>query len=260
MDEPRPGTPASQRFKLISCEVLYRELCFALARSPHQIDVEFLPKGLHDIGCAGMVARLQAAVNAVDTSRYDAILLGYGLCNYGISGLRAPSIPMVVPRAHDCMTLFLGSKERYLQYFQENPGTYFLTSGWIERGEATGELKQLSIQAQSGMDMTYEQLVEKYGEDNARFLWDQLYNTTRHYRQMTFIEMGVEPDDRFLKTARERAAEHRLAFAHEQGSMRLLLNLMNGEWDEKDFLVVPPGWKLAARVDEAIVVAEKVEE
>jgi hypothetical protein len=77
---------------------------------------------------------------------------------------------------------------------------------------------------------------------------------------MTFIEMGVEPDDRFLKTARERAAEHRLAFAHEQGSMRLLLNLMNGEWDEKDFLVVPPGWKLAARVDEAIVVAEKVEE
>jgi hypothetical protein len=244
-------------YKLISCEVLYRELCHALARSPHKIDVEFLPKGLHDIGCTGMLARLQAVVDRVEASRYDAILLGYGLCNYGISGLRAPSIPIVVPRAHDCMTLFLGSKERYLSYFNDNPGTFFLTTGWIERGEDNGELKQLSIQSQTGMNMTYPELVEKYGEDNARFLWDELCDTTRNYRQMTFIEMGIEPDDRFLVKAQERAAEHDLSFSKERGDMRLFYSLLNGEWDEKDFLVVPPGWKVVARLDENIVTAEK---
>jgi hypothetical protein len=244
------------KYRLISCEVLYRELCYAISRSPHQIDLEFLPKGLHDIGCAGMLGRLQTAVDAVDTSRYDAILMGYGLCNHGITGLRAPAIPLVVPRAHDCMTLFLGSKERYLQYFNDNPGTYFLTTGWIERGEATGELKQLSIQSQSGMDMTYEQLVEKYGEDNAKFLWDQLCDQTKHYKHMTFIEMGIEPDDSFRAAAGEKAAEHDLAFQQVKGDMRLIHNLVNGRWDERDFLQVPPGWKVVAKLDENIISAE----
>jgi hypothetical protein len=244
------------KYKLISCEVLYRELCFALSRSPHQIDIEFLPKGLHDIGCAGMLARLQGTVNAVDTSQYDAILMGYGLCNHGITGLRAPSIPLVIPRAHDCMTLFLGSKERYLQYFNDNPGTFFLTTGWLERGEATGELRQLSIQSQNGMNMTYEQLVEKYGEDNAKFLWDQLCDQTRHYRQMTFIEMGVEPDDSFAKAAREKASSNNLDFQHIRGDMRLIHDLVDGRWGEKDFLIVRPGWVVVAKLDENIIRAE----
>ena len=86
------------RLKLISCEIFYREMCAAVARSPNQVDVEFLQKGLHDIGQAGMLARLQEAVDRVDGSRYDMILLGYGLCNNGIAGLVARSGPIVIPR------------------------------------------------------------------------------------------------------------------------------------------------------------------
>ena len=56
------------RLKLISCEIFYREMCAAVARSPHQVDIEFLPKGLHDIGSAKMSARLQEAVDAVDAA------------------------------------------------------------------------------------------------------------------------------------------------------------------------------------------------
>ena len=45
----------------------------------------------------------------------------------------------------------------------------------------------------------------KYGEDNARFLYEELCNMTRHYRKLTFIEMGIEPDDRFeRRTAGKR--------------------------------------------------------
>jgi hypothetical protein len=245
------------RLKIISCEVFTRELCDAAARSPHQVDLEFLPKGLHDIGTSGMRERLQAAIDGVDTSLFDAILLGYGLCNNGIAGLIARGVPLVVPRAHDCMTLFFGSKGRYEEYFRQNPGTYFLTTGWIERGEPTGELRQLSIQHANGMDLTYKELVEKYGEDNAQFLYDQLCDQTKHYRRLTFIEMGLEPDGSFLSTARKRAEEKGLEFGTEQGNLRLIHALVNGPWDESEFLTVPPGDRIVTDFGDGLIRAER---
>jgi hypothetical protein len=246
----------SKRYKLIGCEVFYRELCALVSRSPHQVDLEFLPKGLHDIGCPGMPRRLQEVLDGVDESNYDAVLFGYGLCNNGLVGITARSRPLVVPRAHDCITLFLGSKERYLEYFQAHPGTYFLTSGWLERGQARGELSQLTIQHKAGMDQSYAELVEKYGEDNAQFLWEELCNHTRHYGQFTFIEMGTEPDDRFERRAQEEAAARNWKFEKMAGDLGLIERLVNGPWDDREFLVVPPGARIAARYDEGIIYAE----
>jgi hypothetical protein len=248
------------KLRLIACEVLYRELCAVIARSPHQIDIGFLPKGLHDIGSKGMVERVQAAIDSVDTTGYDAIIMGYALCNNGIAGLEAKQIPIVIPRGHDCMTLFFGGRAEYLAYFNDNPGTYFLTSGWIERGEPTGELRQLSIQSQSGMDMTYEQLVEKYGEENAKFLYDQLYDQTKHYRQITFIEMGVEPDEIFASQARQRAEERGWTYQHVRGNMSLLTRLVNGDWDNEDFLVVPPGHRVVVNYTDSIISTEPIKQ
>jgi hypothetical protein len=247
------------RLRIISCEVFTRELCDAAARSVHQVDLAFLPKGLHDIGCTGMRERLQAAVGGVDASLYDALLLGYGLCNNGIAGLVARSLPLIVPRAHDCMTLFFGSRERYEEYFRKNPGTYFLTTGWIERGEATGDLRQLSIQHANGMDLTYGELVEKYGEDNAQFLYDQLCDQTKHYRRLTFIEMGLEPDGSFRETARKRAEEKGLAFGTEQGNLRLIHALVNGPWEESEFLIVRPGERIVADFGGGLIRAERAD-
>ncbi len=246
------------RLKLIACEVFYREMCVAVARSPNQVDVEFLPKGLHDIGCVGMLERMQGTLDKVDESRYEAVLFGYGLCNNGLAGLRARSIPMVVPRAHDCITVFLGSKERYLDYFNNHPGVYFKTSGWIERGTAEGELKQLSISHQAGMDRTYQELVAKYGEENAKFLYDELCQHARNYGQFTFIEMGIEPDDRFEKQTIEEANQRGWKFEKIRGDMTMIQRLVDGEWNDKEFLVVPPGHKLIARYDEGIIAAEKI--
>ena len=195
------------RLKLIACEIFCRELCAAVARSTNQVDVEFLPKGLHDIGQAGMSARLAEVLAGVDESNYEAIVLGYALCSNGLVGLAARSIPLVVPLRHDCITLFLGSKERYLDYFQTHPGVYFKTTGWIERGEGLTQYHQDSIQHQAGMTQTYDELVAKYGEDNAKFLYEQLCNMTRNYSGMAFIEMGIEPDDRFERQARQQAAD-----------------------------------------------------
>jgi hypothetical protein len=247
------------RYKLISCEVLFREMCYAISCSPNIVDLEFLPKGLHDIGSKGMQARIQAVLDKVDECRYDAILLGYGLCNNGLVGLTTRAIPLVLPRAHDCITLFLGSKERYIEYFNARPGVYFKTTGWMERGENPGELSQLSIQRQTGMDCRLEELIAKYGEENGRYIYETLCNDTRNYQQFTFIEMGIEPDDSYERRTREDAEKRGWTFEKVRGDMGLIQRLVDGIWNENEFLVVPPGHRIIANYDEKIIAAEKVD-
>jgi hypothetical protein len=245
------------KMKLISCEVFYREMCHLISGSPHQIDVDFLPKGLHDLPSADMRGRLQVKINEIPTG-YDAVLMGYGLCNNGLHHIEARNAPLVIPRAHDCITLFFGSRHRYRTYFDDNPGTYFKTSGWIERGEASGELRQLSIGHRAGLDMSYEELVEIYGEDNAAYLMETLGRGENNYQQITFIEMGVEPDKRFEETARTTAREKGWAFKKEPGDMSLLKQLLAGHWPDNDFLMVQPGQRMVACYDDGIISCEPV--
>ncbi len=175
--------------------------------------------------------------------------------------------------AHDCITLFLGSKEKYLEYFRLHPGVYFKTTGWLERGEGLTQHGVESIRdaeqdtplftdspmetvpEQAGMLQTYEQLVAKYGEDNARFLYDELCNMTRNYSGMAFIEMGVEPDDRFERQARRQAGERGWKFEKLRGDMTLLMRLVDGPWDADQFLIVPPGACVAPSYDESVIKA-----
>ena len=243
------------RLKLISCEIFYREMCAAVARSPNYVDVEFLPKGLHDLGGALMLERLQSALDAVDPSEYEAVLFGYALCGMGLAGLQARSKPVVVPRAHDCIALFLGSKERYLDYFNNHPGVYFKTTGWIERGDGLKPLAQATLK-KAGIGYSYEELVAKYGEENAKYLYEQLGNHTRNYGQFTFIEMGIEPDDRFERFAADQAAQRDFRYEKVQGDMSLIHDLVDGRWDPDKFLVVPPGGRVVAKYDESIMGVE----
>ena len=178
------------RLKLISCEVLYREMCAAVARSPHQVDLEFLPKGLHDLGGPAMRARLQEAADRVDATQYEAVLLGYALCGNGVAGLVSRNLPLVIPRAHDCIALLMGGRDRYRIYFENHPGVFFRSTGWLERGQ---DLDQAAL------------LIARYGEDNGRYLFERL---------------------------------------------------VAGDWDENDFLVVPPGWRVKPTYDGGIIEKE----
>lgn len=248
----------TMNLKLISCEIFYREMCAAVARSPNRVDVEFLPKGLHDIGSAEMRATVQETLDKVDGDSYEAVVFGYGLCNNGLHHIESRSLPIVLPRAHDCITLFFGSKEKYLDYFQNNLGVYFKTTGWIERGKTEGDLRQLSIPHAIGMDQSYEELVEQYGEDNAQYIYETLCDTTPHYSKYAYIGMGSAPDARYGEQVRAEAEEKGWEFEWIRGDCSLIQRLIDGDWNEKDFLVVPPGWRVVAKHDEGVVAAEKI--
>ena len=229
------------RLKLISCEVLYREMCAAAARSPHQVDVEFLPKGLHDEGGQAMCARLQEAADRADATRYEAVLLGYALCGNGIAGLESRTLPLVIPRAHDCIALLMGGRDRYRSYFENHPGVFFRSTGWLERGE---DLDQAAL------------LIARYGEDNGRYLIEQFNGYQRNYRQLAYIATGLEPDGSFERQAREEAARRGWQFETIRGDLRLLERLVAGDWDENDFLVVTPGWRVKPTYEGGIIEKE----
>lgn len=245
------------KLKLISCEIFFREMEFLLKETPHDVDVQFLQKGLHDIPTEEMLSRIQAQVDVASEGGYDAIILGYGLCNNGLDGLTARDIPLVIPRAHDCITMFLGSRWRYKKYFDDNPGTFFKTTGWIERDYVADELKEIAIPTQLGMDMTYDQLVEQYGEDNAEFLWEELCDTEKNYSQITFIEMGVEPDGSFEQTAKDEAISKGWKFEKVDGNLDLLRRMFHGDWESDDFLVISPNSRIIPTHTDAIISATR---
>ena len=161
MTQPLP------RYRLIACEVMFRECAAAMANCKAIVDPEFLPKGLHDIGEAGMCSRIQSAIDATDPTSYDAILLAYGLCNNGVRGLHATR-PLVLPRAHDCITLLLGSRHRYAEYFAANPGKYM----WDKRFHATvvsilkpAQVNTDEIRGMFSSGKTPEEILNHYNTD-----------------------------------------------------------------------------------------------
>jgi hypothetical protein len=211
------------RFKLLACEIFRREISSIIADSPHQIDIEFLPMQLHVSGRVRMKNRLTEYLAAVEENGYDALLLAYGLCSGGIAGLAAGTIPLVVPRAHDCITLFLGSRQKYQDYFFANGGTYFMTTGWFEQDNA----------------LNYE------------------IDMMPFYNKLAFIEtlqsqlheQGTNPDE---QRAREIAEERHWEFEKLSGNLSLLQRLINGDWNE-DFLVVPPGQQIRESYDDDVI-------
>jgi hypothetical protein len=244
------------RLKLIACEVLYREMCAAVARAPHQVDIEFLPKGLHDLGGAAMRQRLQQIVDAAETAHYDALLLGYGLCGNGVAGLSSRGTPLVIPRAHDCIALLMGSRERYKEYVDNSPGVYFRSTGWLERGEGLDQATARIVRDRTGTGYTLEDLIARYGEDNGRYLFEQFNGYQNAYRRLTYIETGLEPDGSFEQRAREEAARRNWEFERISGDLRLFEALVSGVWDDRDFLVVPPGCRVKATYDDDVIASD----
>ncbi len=255
----------SKFLKVLACEVASREIGFAAAQALNMVDAEFLPVGHHDEPKKGH-ADLQTRVDAVPQGKYDAILVGYGICNLILEGLRASHTPLVIPRAHDCITLFLGSKERYQQVFNTCPGTYYFTAGWLDFPERKARAKgtpeptdEVASQASPfSLGKSYAELVAKYGEENARYLIEVTDRWTQTYQRGMLIDFPFHQRLALREKVSELCRRHGWKFDEMPGDLGLLQRWLDGQWESNDFLIVQPGEVVYAAYNDHVIEARKV--
>ncbi len=246
--------------KVIACEIAVRELQYAAAKSKNLVDLEFLTQGYHDVPATGR-QEIQKRIEAVPRGKYEAITLGYALCSKILVGLTATHTQLVIPRAHDCITFFLGSKQRYQQHFSERPGTYYYTSGWLECAARRGEKGSIwggaSLPANSAMNLqaSYEQWVQKYGEDQAKYLMAEMSRWTESYSHGTLIDFDFLQHLDLAREVQQICAEKGWSYDRIPGDLALLQTMLDGPWPDSDFLVVQPGQKVIATYDDRIIGA-----
>lgn len=245
------------RLKCIGCEALARILYLAAAHSPQIVDLELFRIGFHNEP-ADLRARLQDAIDQTDAEKYDAIVLGYGLCGNAVAGLVAREIPVIIPRAHDCITLFLGDRERYQQQFWNFPGTFWYSQDYIERKDDSVASLSLGWESAAGLDRTYEEYVETHGKDNADYLMEVMGAWQAHYQRAAFIDMGVGDSTAVEVHAKSQAVEHGWTYERLVGDLVLIRHLLNGTWDD-GFLKVEPGHKIVISHDDDVVRGEPSE-
>jgi hypothetical protein len=240
---------------------------YCASQTPHVVDVEVFRLGLHNEP-KNLRARLQQAIdeNTVNNSTvnnkgnagYDAIVLAYALCGQATAGLVARDVPLIIPRAHDCITLFLGSRARYQQEFVDHPGTYWYALDYMQRRDKSGTSLALGSGPDNAntdntnMQGIYQEYVEKYGEDNANYLMEIMGAWQSHYKRAAFIDVGVGDGSPVERMAQDEAERRGWAFDRVLGDLVLVRNLLFGDWNE-DFLVIPPGQRIAMAYDDQIM-------
>lgn len=241
------------RYKLISCEVLARQIYHIAAFSPHIVDIGLVAKGLHNEPDV-LRAELQRLIDEIQPGTYDAILLGYGLCSNSVAGLTCTHTQMIVPRAHDCITLYLGSKERYGEEFRTHPGTYWYTPDYIERGGSDSNSIALGVSDDDeDMAKVYREYVEKYGEDNADYLMEVMGAWKQYYDRAAYIDTEEMRLPDYTAKIRELAERRGWRMEKLSGSLVLLRDLLEGRWDEERYQLVPPGATLVPSYDAQVM-------
>ena len=177
-----------RHFKILACKIFQRELAQVLLTCPHALDITFMRQDLH-MNPNQLREALQREIDLIESGedlhtnqrgfdQTEAILLGYGLCSNALAGIKSSRLPLVIPRAHDCVTHFMGSKERYAAYFHDVKGSFFYTQGWLDL--------ELDI-GQADLERKRSEYMERFDgdEDTVEYLLDVDREMLKNYRYIT---------------------------------------------------------------------------
>jgi len=222
------GQNRAEQFRhphLIACEV-FRDEFDAVA--PPDLARTYLPQGLHRTP-GKMPAAVQEVIDKLPPE-VGLVILGYGLCSNGIVGVAARSASVLAPKVHDCIALLLGSRERYEAEVADCPGTYYITAGWAKYGRTS-------------LTAYKEEYLPKYGEEDARYI---AHECLKHYKRVALINHGAGDMAVGRAHAQEFAETFGMTCVEIPGSLDYLRRLVQGPWDDTDFLVLPPGTSISA--------------
>jgi hypothetical protein len=204
---------------VISCNIMKEELTRVQTDG---ISVVYLEQSLHRTP-QKMKGAIQEEIDKTETWDGDQIVLAYGLCSNGILGVRANLHPLLIPKVHDCISLFLGSNARYMEEHRREPGTYYLTKGWIEEKKSP-----LGI---------FEEYCQRYGKETAEWA---IREELKNYTRIALVESELGMEETHRQHARENARFLSLKYEEIKGSLDFFRKIIRGPWDE-DFVVLKHG-------------------
>jgi hypothetical protein len=214
---------------IIACRVLEKMLQLLL---PEDVDATYLDTILHQTP-KKLGADLQQQIDAI--AQPSNVIVGYGLCGNGLVGVKSRAHTLIVPRTHDCVSIFLGSHQRYVQRFFASPDTYYLTRGWLEAHDHP--LKN------------YLDYLRDYDEETAEYLVDVKFHNYRRLCMVGFSQQELE-DCRPMATEVAEFCAKRWNMRYEEiiGSTALLQALlempMRLDSGDAEFVVVQPGGEI----------------
>jgi hypothetical protein len=224
------NSATTQPVALLACAV-FKDLLEHLLPGDLRAEITFLDYGLHAIP-KRLKFTVQETLKAIKEP--SLVVLGYGLCGNGLDGVQAGRHTLLIPRTDDCIAIFLGSYAAYRREFDENPGTYYLTKGWLESG--SDPLRE------------YETLVKKYDQETAKWLMNEQY---QHYKRLLFVAHSQDELEKYAPRARQVAkymSQWGVHYEEVSGSDLYLRQLARTAGDlsstNGDFLVVKPGGEL----------------
>lgn len=208
---------------LVACEVIKPEIDY-LRETYEGFEAFYLQQSLYRTPNI-LAEQVQELIDLV-TGNYERIVLGYGLCSNGIVGVTARKEEIVVPRCHDCISFFLGSPQKYLEDFRSRPGSYYLTSGWIQEGK-------------DPLNIMRKEYYQRYGEDVSEWAMKE---ELKHYTHIVLIDNG-RTDIKPLRTiGHENADYFGLDYLELSGtSLNYFNSLIRGPYDDQNFFVLEPG-------------------
>ncbi len=215
----------------------------------HIVETRWFEMGLHDHPDQ-LRAKLQAELGTIETrDDIDAVVLAYGLCGRGTAGLQPARRKFVIPRAHDCITLFMGSKEAYAEHQHRCPTCYYYTPGWNRGRRVPGPEKLVALKAE---------LAQKFDADDVEFLLENEREQWAQHDTATYLDLGTDDAESEADYARRCADWLGWKFQRLRGDATLLHDLLWGNWDEERFQIIEPGQQLVHSPDEKILAAKPV--
>jgi len=205
---------------IIACGGIESEIKAVQKRYAFNVKLISMPQNLHR-NPEKMTDLLQDKINQ-ESDEGNTVVLGYGLCSGGTAGLFAPENGLIMPKLHDCISMYLGDKEEYNKIFKKYRGTYFLTKQWIDN-----QLDPLGL--------VNNEYTERVGPEMAK---EAMETELKNYNYIAFIDTpGSESEkNKYIEVAKENAKVFEKQFIEIKGSDRFFKKLLDGQYDSKGFL------------------------
>jgi N-methylhydantoinase A/oxoprolinase/acetone carboxylase beta subunit len=203
------------------------------------VEFQFLQAGLHEQP-ARLRKELQAAIDTISADGNAArIVIGYGICGRGTTGIQSRGIPLVIPKVHDCIAILLGGADIYRSEFRRYPGTYYISAGWYE--EKAVPISQRNLQAWYGdTQLRRADIARQYGDQVADNTIRFLNTWQKNYQRAAYIDTGTRSGSSAEAYAKKMARAYGWQYERIPGSTALIEKILTGNVTTPDILVVPP--------------------